>query len=82
MLSFEEEGKNELQKLYERGLQNGVKELYILTGDEVREIEPNVSTEVKAALYAKTAGIVCPFGMCYAFAENASEKSTKSGLVS
>ena len=71
VLSFEEEGKNDLQKLYERGLQNGVKDLYILTGDEVRELEPNVSIEVKAALYAKTAGIVCPFGMSYAFAENA-----------
>lgn len=73
VLSFEEEGKKELEKLYERGLQNGVKDLHILTGDEVREIEPNVSKEVKAALYAKTAGIVCPFGMTYAFAESAAE---------
>lgn len=71
VLMFEEEGRSELQKLYERGLQNGVKELRILSGDEVREMEPNVSSEVKAALYAPTAGIVCPFGMTYAFAQNA-----------
>ena len=77
VLCFEEEGKNDLQKLYDRGIQNGVKDLYILTGDEVREIEPNVSVNVKAALYAKTAGIVCPFGMCYAFAENASENGVE-----
>lgn len=71
VLSFEEEGRSGLQKLYDRGLQNKVKDLQILSGDEVRTLEPNVSSEVKAALYAPTAGIVCPFGMTYAFAENA-----------
>lgn len=71
VLSFEEEGGSELQRLYDRGIQNGVKDLQILSGDEVRQLEPNVSVDVKAALYAPTAGIVCPFGMTYAFAENA-----------
>ena len=50
VLSFEEEGRSELQKLYDRGLKNGVKDLQLLSGDEVRKLEPNVSTEVKAAL--------------------------------
>lgn len=71
VLMFSEEEREQLLKLYERGLQNGVKDLQILSGDEVRKIEPKVSKEVKAALYAPTAGIVCPFGMTYAFAENA-----------
>ena len=71
VLMFEEEGRAELEKLYEKGIQNGVKELRILSGDEVRKMEPNVSPEVKAALYAPTAGIVCPFGLTYALAENA-----------
>ena len=34
-------------------------------------MEPNVSDKVYAALYAPTAGIVCPFHMTIAFAENA-----------
>ena len=63
VLSFEEEGKEGLQKLYDRGRENGVKGLQILEGEEVRKLEPGVSEEVKAALYAPTAGIVCPFGM-------------------
>lgn len=71
VLSFEEEGLDDLKKLYDRGIQNKVKDLQILSGDEVRKLEPNVSKDVKAALYAPTAGIVCPFGMTYAFAENA-----------
>lgn len=71
VLMFEEDGRPELEKLYEKGIQNGVKDLQILSGEEVRKMEPNVSPEVKAALYAPTAGIVCPFGLTYALAENA-----------
>ena len=77
VLSFEEEGRSGLQALYDRGLQNGVKDLKILSGDEVRALEPNVSSEVKGALFAPTAGIVCPFGMTYAFAENAAENGVE-----
>ena len=60
-----------LQALYERGVANGVKDLRIIGREEVLEMEPNVSDEVVAALYAPTAGIVCPFHMNIAFAENA-----------
>ncbi len=71
VITFEEEGKKQLQELYDRGVVNGVDGMQILTGDEARDMEPELSDEVKAALYAPTAGIVCPFGMNIAFAENA-----------
>ena len=60
-----------LEALYERGIKNGVKDLRILTKEEVLEIEPNISEEVVAALYAPTGGIVCPFHLNIALAENA-----------
>ena len=60
-----------LQALYDRGVANGVKELRILTAEEVKEMEPNLSEEVVAALYAPTGGIVCPFHLTIALAENA-----------
>ena len=62
-----------LQKLYEKGITNGVPDLRILNHDEVLELEPNVVDGVYAALYAPTGGIVCPFNMTIAFAENACE---------
>ncbi len=58
--------------LYERGIKNGVKGLQILNRDEVKKMEPNVSDQVYAALYAPSAGIVCPFGMNIAFGEKRS----------
>lgn len=66
----EEEIPN-LEELYERGVKNGVKDLRIINRKELEELEPNIADEAVAALYAPTGGIVCPFGMNIAFAENA-----------
>jgi len=71
VLSFSEDGMAGLKELKERGDKNGVSNLEIITGDQVREIEPNVSKEVKAALYVKDSGIVSPYEMAIAMAENA-----------
>lgn len=60
-----------LLKLYENGVRNGVKDLKILTKTEVKELEPNITDDVIAALYAPTGGIVCPFNLNIALAENA-----------
>ncbi len=60
-----------LQALYDRGAANGVTGLRIVEKEELRQMEPNISDDAVAALYAPTAGIVCPFGMNIAFAENA-----------
>lgn len=71
VLCFDEAQRGELDKLAERGRINGVEGIRILSGDEARAMEPNLTDEVAAALYAPTSGIVCPFEMCIAFAENA-----------
>ena len=57
-----------LQELLERGKKNGVPGLKIVTGDELREEEPNLTT-AKAALFAPTAGVMWPFGCAIAFAQ-------------
>ena len=73
VLCLNEKDYPNLQKLYEKGLTNGVKDLRILNREEVLQLEPNVSEDVFVALYAPTGGIVCPFNMTIAFAENACE---------
>ncbi len=71
VICLHEEDMPSLQTLYDRGVVNGVKELRILNKEEVLEMEPNISDNVYAALYAPTAGIVCPFSLNIALAENA-----------
>lgn len=77
VLCFSPEDMPSLQLLYDRGIANGVKNLRILSREEVLEMEPNISDEVYAALYAPTAGIVCPFEMNLAFGENAYENGVE-----
>ena len=71
VLCLHEEDMPGLEKLYENGVSNGVSGLQILYKEEVLKMEPNVSEDVYAALYAPTAGIVCPFHLNIALAENA-----------
>ncbi|MBP3728547.1 MAG: NAD(P)/FAD-dependent oxidoreductase, partial [Pseudobutyrivibrio sp.] len=60
-----------LQDLYDRGIKNGVKDMKILTREEALELEPNLSDNVEGALLAPTGGIICPFKLNIAMAENA-----------
>lgn len=73
VLCFDPLDMPSLENLYQRGIANGVEDLILLSGDEVRKMESSISTEVVAALYAPTSGIVCPFGLTIALAENAFE---------
>lgn len=71
VLCFDKKDMKILYDLMKRGEHNGVPDLQILSGDEVRTIEPNISDKVIAALYAPTGGIVCPFNLTIALAESA-----------
>ncbi|MBE5883918.1 MAG: NAD(P)/FAD-dependent oxidoreductase [Lachnospiraceae bacterium] len=73
VLCFHEEDRVRLEELLERGRKNGVEGLKILSPKQVWEMEPGISKNVVAALYAPTGGIVCPFGLNIALAENAAE---------
>ncbi len=60
-----------LDKLLKNGQKNGVKNMKIISGDEARAKEPNLSKKVIAALDVPMGGIVCPFELTIALAENA-----------
>ena len=60
-----------LQKLYERGKENGVPALSLLTGEEAQRLEPNLSAEVCGALHAPTAGVISPWEFALALAQTA-----------
>lgn len=71
VVCMSEEDRPMLNELYERGIYNGVKGLKILSREELLEMEPNIQENAVGALYAPTGGIVCPFNMTIALAENA-----------
>jgi len=71
VVAFSEEELPELYNLEKKGKQNGVPGLELLSGDEVRKREPHLSKTIVEALYAPTGGIVAPWDLAIAAAENA-----------
>lgn len=69
--AFSAEEDETVKKLYERGMTNGVEGLSILSGDEARREEPNLSEAVTSALLVTNAGIVCPYELTIAAVGNA-----------
>lgn len=77
ILALAPEQMDTVRELYERGVQNGVKDLKILSAAEVLELEPNVIDTVAGALYAPTGGIVCPYGLTIAAVGNAMDNGAE-----
>ena len=71
VVAFDSDEIKTLQKLKERGEKNGVQKLEILSADQIQEHEPKLNKEIKAALYAPTAGVVSPYELSIAFMEHA-----------
>lgn len=71
ILCFSEKDRPKLEALFAQAEKNGVKGCRIIEKAELHQMEPNISDEAVAAVYCPTGGIVCPFGMNIAMAENA-----------
>lgn len=77
VVAFSEEDINKLEELKERGQTNGVTGLKIINRAELLKLEPNISDQAIAALYAPTAGIVCPYELTIAAIGNAMDNGAR-----
>lgn len=77
MVAFDENELRILQTYYKMGLDNHVPYMELLGKERVLEMEPNVNPEVEGALYAPTAGIICPYEYCFALTSNARENGVE-----
>ena len=66
----EEDQKEILTKLQKQGKENGV-ETEIVAGEQLHQLEKNLTPNIKYGLYAKTAGIVSPYQLAIAYADRA-----------
>ena len=82
VLAFDADQDALVRELFDRGTQNGVPGMKVLSAAEVREMEPNVSPEVTSALYAPSAGIVSPWELAIALAETAVKNGAQVELNS
>ncbi len=66
-----------IKELFENGVKNGVLGLKILSHNEVKALEPNITDEVIGALYAPTSAIVGPYEFTIACIENGVQNGGK-----
>ncbi|MDO5477858.1 MAG: NAD(P)/FAD-dependent oxidoreductase [Clostridia bacterium] len=71
VLAFDDEDMKTVEELYERGVKNGVKGLFILNREELIKVEPNIGDDAVGALHATTGAIICPYGLAIAAMGNA-----------
>ena len=69
--AFSSEEEPAIEELYHRGLENDIPEMRILSGDEARALEPNLSPAITKVLHVPTAGIICPYELTIAAVGNA-----------
>ena len=82
ILAFSDEDMKTLEGLKENGEKLGVEGLEILTREEALNIEPNLNKKIVGVLNVKTSGIVSPYEMTIALAENAAENGVEFKLNS
>lgn len=71
VIAFSKQELLTLQEMYENGKRNGVPGLKLLSAEQTHAMEPNLADTVRGALYAPSAAIIDPWGLCIAEAETA-----------
>jgi glycerol-3-phosphate dehydrogenase len=72
-----ESEERHLKKLFEQGKANGVLGMEIVSGQKLREKEPNTAPDITAALWCSSGAIVNNFEATLAFIDNARQNGTE-----
>ncbi|AIQ11175.1 NAD(P)/FAD-dependent oxidoreductase [Paenibacillus durus] len=77
---FDEEDDAAIEELRKRAAANGIDGVRILGGEEALQREPSLNEEVRSALLNPGCGIVDPWELCFALAENAAANGVEFKL--
>ncbi|MDO5734391.1 MAG: FAD-dependent oxidoreductase [Eubacteriales bacterium] len=75
--AYDEDDLPKVQKIYDDGVANGVPGMELFSGEELKRREPGVKGEPLMAVLAPTMGVVEPYLVTIALAENAAENGVK-----
>ena len=69
-----------IEKIYNRAIDRGTKDVMILESEYIHEMEPNLNVDIKKALYSKNTGAICPFDLALSYGEVAFDNGVKFKL--
>ncbi|MBN2853433.1 MAG: NAD(P)/FAD-dependent oxidoreductase [Clostridia bacterium] len=76
VIAFNDEEISKIQEMYDHGTKEGIRDMSLISKEQVLTLEPNLSPEIKGALLAKTAAIVSPYKLNI----NALENAVRNGV--
>lgn len=77
VLGYDEEDRKAVEELYERASANKIPGAAILSKDEVLKKEPLVNSDVTCAFYSPGFGVINPWDLAIAMAENAVDQGVE-----
>ena len=77
VVAFNQNDLHTIRKLYNRGTQNGIKDMEIINRDQLHDLETQIHPDTVGALFAKTAGIIGTWELAIALAENAMDNGVE-----
>lgn len=77
VVAYSDKEMQTVSTLYERGVKNGVPDMRVVDRAELKKMEPLISDAAVGALWAPSAGIVCPYELTIAAAVNAAENGVE-----
>ena len=77
LIALKDQKLQVLEELKAQGEANGVRDLKIIKDNSLFQMESNLTREAKAALYTPTVGIVSPYELTMALAENAQQNGVR-----
>jgi len=80
VVAFSPSERRTVEQLYNRGIHNGVGDLQIIEREQLLSIEPNLDESAQCALLAPQAGIIDPWEIAVAAAENAADNGVEIRL--
>ncbi len=75
--AFSEEEEITLKALYNRGTENSIKGMSLISGEEARKLEPSLSENISLVLLVPSAGIICPYKLTLAAIGNAMDNGVE-----
>lgn len=75
-IAFNDDELNQLKKQAIQAKESGL-DGNILSKDEILSLEPNINPEIIGGFYSKSVGIIAPYELCIAMAENAAKNGVK-----
>lgn len=68
-IAEDETSEKIIEAMYARSKELGVDNVEIIDKNEVYKLEPNLTTNIRKALYSKNTGVVCPYDLAIAYGE-------------